>query len=171
MTRNKTSLIRWARKQVGNFLTVLDSGHVKMFQAVIYTSVMIAGAYMIWYGSGPSVIEQELSDDMHYVWIWFCTFGPASAALGDILVRNGERSFSAGLGGGRRIYWGWYFQFGGDAVVSMVFLTYVVASFQAAWLQRGIFAAFVMAALMLCAILLTVRDFRSVRGIERLRNV
>lgn len=163
--------IHWIFRKRDVFFRAVDSGQVKLFQAIVYFWTMVAGVYMIWYGSGPSVIEQELSATMHQVWVWLAVAGPLMVTAGDLLVRRGETAVFTGHGGGRRVYWGWYLQLGGDIVVTMVSLTYVIASFQAAWIQRGIFAAFIVVSLAMCSSILALRDFRSVRGIEKMRRV
>lgn len=165
------SIVSWIVQRRDRFFMAVDSGQVKMFQAIVYFWMTISGGYMIWHGSGPSVIEQELSATMHQVWVWLAVVGPLMVTAGDLLVRRGETAVFTGHGGGRRVYWGWYLQLGGDIVVTMVFLTYVIASLQAAWLQRGIFAAFIVVSLAMCSSILALRDFRSVRGIEKMRRV
>lgn len=163
--------IHWIFRKRDVFFRTVDSGQVKLFQAVVYSWMMVAGVYMIWYGSGPSVIEQELSELMHQIWVWLTLIGPMLVWVGDLMVRRGEKAVFEGHGGGRRIYWGWYLQLSGDFTVSMVFMTYIIATFQAVWLQRGIFAAFIILSLNICSAILALRDFRSVRGIEKMRRV
>lgn len=163
-------IVKWSQKKIDVFLRAVDSGQVKIFQAIVYFWVIVSGAYMLWYGSGPSVIETELSPLMHDLWVWLILIGPLLSLIGDTLVRIGAHELSSGSGGGKRIYWGWYLQFGGDSVVAMVFMAYVIASFQAAWLSRGIFAAFVVTALMVCAFVLALRDLRNLRIIEKMRD-
>jgi len=163
--------IHWIFRKREVLFRAVDSGQVKLFQAVVYFWMMVAGVYMIWYGSGPSVIEQELSELTHQIWVWLTLIGPMLVGVGDLMVRRGEKAFFEGHGGGRRIYCGWHLQLAGDFTVSMVFMTYIIATLQAVWLQRGIFAAFIILSLNICSAILALRDFRSVRGIEKMRRV
>lgn len=147
---------------------VVDSDEVRLFQAIVYFGMMVSGVYMIVYGA-PTTVQKELGGAMHTVWVLMTIVGPALVAVGDWMVHSGKRKVLHDLepGGGGRIYWGWYLQLGGDTSTTMVYATYVTAAFQSSWLQRGIFAAFVLTALMTCALVLVYRDFRRIRAIER----
>lgn len=147
---------------------MVDSDEVRLFQAIVYFGMMVSGAYMLLYGA-PTTVQRELGSIFHGVWVALTIVGPGLVAIGDWMVHSGKRIIldSHQTGGGGRVYWGWYLQAGGDSVTTMVFLTYVVAAFQSAWLQRGIFAAFIFTSLMICTGVLVYRDYRRIRAIER----
>lgn len=147
----------------------IDSDEVRLLQAIVNVGMLSAGFYMISYGV-PTTVRIELGGTMHLVWVVMCVVGPALVGLGDWLVSSGEKAVlsSQTTGGGSRVYWGWYFQMGGDFATTCVYATYVIAAFSSAWLQRGIFAAFVMSSLGICAAILVYRDIRRIRAIERL---
>lgn len=160
--------VKWVDRQRRRLLALVDSDQVRLFQVIVYIGVLVAGIYMFVYHV-PSIVEQELGYVMKEVWVVMTSIGPVMVALGQRLVQSGEHHVlcEAKTGGGIRIYFGWYFQLGGDLVVALVFTTYVVSSVQTAWATRGIFAAFIIASLVVCAGILVLRDFRRIRGIER----
>lgn len=147
---------------------MVDSDEVRLFQAIVYFGMMASGVYMLVYGA-PTIVQKELGGVMHAVWVLMTIVGPALVAIGDWMVHSGKRMVLSDPepGGGGRIYWGWYLQLGGDFSTTMVYATYVVAVFSSAWLQRGIFAAFVLSSLMICTLVLVYRDWRRIRVIER----
>lgn len=124
---------------------------------------------MVFYGS-PTTVRDELGDTMNTVWVSLTLLGPALTGAGNAMVVSGQRRVmhSEKRGGGGRVYWGWYLQTGGDIAIGMMFLAYVIAAFSSAWLTKGIFAAFVISSLILCAAILVVRDIRRISAIERM---
>lgn len=162
-------MLNWIREWRYRFYRVVDSDEVRVFQAIVYVSMIVSGIYMTAYGA-PTTVQKELGDYMHEVWVAMTIIGPLIVTVGDRMVRSGKNQVlhTDHPGGGGWIYWGWYLQAGGDLVVTMVYLTYIIAAFSSAWLQRGIFAAFITTSLMICAVVLVIRDLRRVRAIERL---
>lgn len=162
-------MLDWLKEWRDRFYRVVDSDNVRVFQAIVYLGMFVSGVYMGVYGA-PTTVQLELGDGMHFVWVSMTIIGPLIVTVGDRMVYAGKNRVlhSRKPGGGGRIYWGWYLQAGGDLVVCMVYLTYIIAAFSSAWLQRGIFAAFIITSLMICAAVLVIRDLRRVRAIERL---
>ncbi|AUV60729.1 membrane protein [Gordonia phage Biskit] len=162
-------MLDWLREWRNRFYRVVDSDNVRVFQAIVYLGMLVSGVYMVAYGA-PTTVQLELGDEMHAVWIGMTIIGPLIVTIGDRMVYAGKHRVlhSRKSGGGGRIYWGWYLQAGGDFAVCMVYLTYIIAAFSSAWLQKGIFAAFITTSLMICAVVLVIRDLRRVRAIERL---
>ena len=160
--------IRWFDRKRRRLLYLVDSEQVRLFQNIVLMGVFVAGVFMQLYHA-PSIVQQELGHVMKEVWIMMTCVGPVLVALGQRLVRSGEHHVlcESKHGGGSRIYFGWYFQLGGDLIVALVFTTYVMSSAQTAWQTRGVFAAFIIASLIVCAIFLVVRDARRIRAIER----
>ncbi|WP_280389789.1 hypothetical protein [Nocardia wallacei] len=163
------AVYHWVRFARRRFLAIVDSDELRLFQYTVYFSMALSGFYMGFLGS-PGVVRNELGALMNCIWVILTALGPVVAALGAWMVALGERRVldAEACGGGGRIYWGWYLQLGGDFSVMMVCLAYVIAVFSASWLQRGIFAAFVISSLTLCGAILVLRDVRRIRAIERL---
>jgi hypothetical protein len=162
-------VVRWVSTLRSRFFELVDSDALRLFQAVVYLGIVASGVYMSWMGS-PTTVANELGEAMNFVWVALTLFGPLLVALGWWMVRRGERLVldRDSEGGGSHIYWGWYAQAGGDISIMMVCLAYVIAAFSASWAERGIFAAFVLSSLALCAAILVLRDVRRIRAIERL---
>ena len=162
------SVILWLGAFRSRLNRLIDSDEVRLFQAIVYFGMMVSGVYMLVYGA-PTTVQKELGGVLHGVWVALAIIGPGLVAIGDWMVHSGKRQVltEPGPGGGGRIYWGWYLQMGGDTSTTMVYATYVTAAFQSAWLQRGIFAAFIFTSLMICAGFLVYRDYRRIRAIER----
>lgn len=165
-------MLDWLREWRDRFYRVVDSDEVWVFQAIVYVNMIASGIYMTAYGapSGRVPVQKELGDTMHDVWVSLTIVGPLIVIIGDRMVYAGKNRVlhSHKPGGGGRIYWGWYLQAGGNFAVCMVYLPYIIAAFSSAWLQKGIFAAFITTSLMICAVMLVIRDLRRVRAIERL---
>lgn len=145
-------MLVWLKEWRDRFYRVVDSDNVRVFQAIVYLSMFVSGIYMAVYGA-PTTVQRELGDEMHFVWVSMTIIGPLIVTIGDRMVYAGKQRVlhTRKSGGGGRIYWGWYLQAGGDLAVCMVYLTYVISAFSSAWLQKGIFAAFITSSLMMCA--------------------
>ncbi|WP_280333100.1 hypothetical protein [Nocardia wallacei] len=163
------SVLKWVSSARRRFLEIVDSDELKMFQGVVYFCMALAGFYMGFFGS-PSVVRSELGATMNCVWVILTALAPVVVAVGISMVAYGQHRVlnPEAEGGGTPVYLGWYLQAGGDIGVTMVLLTYVIATFQASWFQRGIFAAFIMSGLALCGSILVLRDARKIEAIERL---
>lgn len=162
-------MLNWLREWRDRFYRVVDSDNARVFQAIVHLGMLVSGIYMVAYGA-PTTVTQELGDVTHAVWVSLTIVGPLIVTVGDQMVYAGKNRVlhSRKPGGGGRIYWGWYLQAGGDFAVCMVYLTYIIAVFSSAWLQKGIFAAFIIMSLMACSVLLVIRDLRRVRSLGRL---
>lgn len=162
-------MIIWLRYVKQSFIQAVDSDRVQLFQAIVYAGVFYAGIYMIAFGT-PTTVRDELGGGMHYVWIGSTIVGPVMMWMGDGLINWGKHEVMRDdrTGGGSRIYWGWYLQLGGDFIVLMSFLTYIIGAYTSAWLKKGMFVAFVITALAVCAAILVFRDGRRIRAIKRL---
>ena len=162
-------MLDWIKEWRDWFYRAVDSDNVRVFQAIVYLGMFVSGIYMIAYGA-PTTVQKELGEYMHDVWVSLTIVSPLIVTLGYRMVYAGKDRVlhSRKPGGGGRIYWGWYLQAGGDFAVCMVYLTYIIAALSSDWLQRDIFAAFITTSLMICAVVLVIRDLRRVRAIERL---
>lgn len=162
----------WYRDWRDRFYQALDSDDVRTFQVIVYAGVLAAGVYMSILGA-PSVVQDRMGVFSHHVWVTLTILGPVLVIIGDRLSREGhwqitQQECTRPSRAARRLYYGWYMQAAGDFVAGMVYLTYVIAAFSVSWLHRGIFSAYVVAALCLCSLLLTTRDLRRVRQLERM---
>lgn len=159
----------WLQHVKGSFLEAVDADKVQPFQVVVYAGVLLSGLYMTAFGT-PTAVREQLGGGMHYVWIGCTLVGPLMMRIGDGLINWGKHEIlkDERPGGGARVYWGWYLQLGGDFIVLMAFITYVIAAFNSSWLSKGMFAAFIVLSLSVCALILVFRDSRRIRAIERL---
>jgi hypothetical protein len=163
------SVFKWADSARRRFFALVDSDELRLFQVIVYLGMALSGFYMLYFGA-PTTVNDKLGPLMNAVWVALTMIGPLLVGVGVWMVARGERLVLSEdrCGGGGYIYRGWYAQAGGDMAIMMVCLTYVIAAFSSAWLVRGIFAAFIVSSLAVCASVLVLRDVRRIRAIERL---
>ena len=158
-------MAHWLQTWRDQLFRLIDSDVVRPFQVAVYASILIAGIYMFFFGV-PSEVGRVLGPVMHQVWVALAIIGPLIVYLGDRLTNSGTYKATRYRGGGRRVYWGWYLQAGGDLAIGMgVYLPYCIASFSR-WGQQGIFGPFIISGLIVCSTVLVIRDIRRVQAIE-----
>lgn len=127
----------------------VDAESVRHYQVIIYIAYVCAGVQAVSLGAPPNAVAQAMGHMVSLAWISMIIACPALSLVGMWLDRRNQ---PAGL----------WLQIAGDAGVGFASAAYVTALLQATWAERATFAAWVAAALGVCAAAMLVRDVRRV---------
>lgn len=127
----------------------VDAENVRHYQIIVYLAYVCAGVQALLLGAPPNAVAQAMGHTVSLAWIGMVMVCPALSLAGIWVDRRGEPS-------------GLWMQIAGDAGVAFASAAYVVALMQATWAERATFAAWIAAALGVCAAGMLVRDVRRV---------
>lgn len=127
----------------------VDADNVRHYQVIVYLAYACAGVQALLLGAPPNAVAQAMGHTVSLAWIVMIVACPALSLVGMWLDRRGQPS-------------GLWLQIAGDAGVAFASFAYVAAILQATWSEKATFAAWVAAALGVCAAAMFVRDVRRV---------
>ncbi|WP_328439094.1 hypothetical protein [Nocardia puris] len=127
----------------------VDAESVRHYQVIVYAAFACAGVQAISLGAPPPTIAAAMGEAVAVAWVAMLIGGPALTLSGLWLDR-------------RRRPIGLWMQIAGDAQVTAAAAAYATAVTQATWADRATFAAWLSAAIAVCALAMVVRDIRRV---------
>lgn len=127
----------------------VDTGGT-LCQTVLYPFLWASGVYML-ATDAPTTVRNELSGNVHWVWIGLLVICPVTCLAGQ-LARNQYT--------GRRL------QLWSNLGITFALGAYVAAVVQASWFGRGLFAVYLAAGMSILTLCITIRDVRRLRTIR-----
>ena len=153
-------LIRRARwyldVQRMRFWRTLDSDAVRLYQSGMYTLTFLAAIYMLVCGI-PVSLDMALEDHVQDVWLLLNLIGPPLVLIG---VRHTRSKPDTGAWNGLVM------QCAGNTSLALAYGGYIAGVLQENW-GSGVYAPFLISGLSAWSLLLSVRDFRKLAGVER----
>ena len=129
----------------------VDSESVRPFQAIVYLAFSIGGMYMLAFGGEPTAVNEAMGQGMHYAWISLLVLGPALVWAGFLVEDK---------------HVGLWFQLGGNASICFALLAFVLAMLEMYYLSAAVFTVSMSIALLICTLILMLRDIRRLRLVE-----
>lgn len=147
-----------SRSLIRQFWVAVDSEGVALFQWLFYILFIILGVYGLWIADSQPPITLRFAPMNITLWYWLHIVGPGSCLLGKLLRTS------------RLGYAGMWLQLGGDIGLAFALAAYNTGTFHAESWGRGMYGAFPLGtATFLSVCLLTVRDVRRMRAVEKLK--
>ncbi|OBG71320.1 MULTISPECIES: hypothetical protein [unclassified Mycobacterium] len=151
-----------SRSLIKRFFVAVDSEGVALFQWLFYVLFIMVGVYGLVIANSQPPLSVKYAGPMAAMnitlWYWLHIAGPGTCLIGKLLTRT------------KSAYAGMWLQLGGDLGLALALAAYNTATYHSESWGRGMYGAFPLGtATFLSVVILTVRDVRRMRVVERLK--